>query len=230
MRRSVGRLVAALAVTAAVASSPTLPDRAGAAAATGPGRCLSDNGTDVQRYFGVRADVVWLNLQGLQPPCDTVVEGRPFVRAHGWITQVRDRATYPADYVPARRAPMADFLAKLTQARYVVLDAGGEVALTRTVGRSALLGNARLGRFGDLFVAPDTTLVPGLTILARSPEWTSLERLDAGGLDPGDYTIEVHWTLAARHCDGFAPDPVTNCLPAGESLTSSAAFTVVPRR
>lgn len=128
--------------------------------------------------------------------------------------------------MPDHRAPIADFLSKLTEARYVIRR-DGEVEVTRTVRRPALLERAHLGRFGDLFVAPDTTLVPGVTIVGRAPEWTTLEPFDSRGLAPGEHTIEIHWTLSERHCDGFAPDPVGNCLPAGESLSTSTAFTVI---
>jgi hypothetical protein len=182
----------------------------------------------VARYFGIRGDVIWLNLQGRRPSCTTVVEGRTFTRTHGWITQVPSRATYPEDYEPALRAPMADFLTKLTQVRYVVRT-GDLVVLSRTVRRPALYERAKLGRFGDLFVAPDDTLVPGVTIEARSPEWTTLEPFDSGRLGAGTHTIEVWFTLTSRHCDGFAPDPTANCIPAGESLSTSTEFEVVPR-
>jgi hypothetical protein len=191
-------------------------------------RCRSDNGTDVARYFDLhRTDPIWLNLQGRQPACVTVRGDRPFSRTHGWIAQQAEHAVYPADYTPARRAPMADFLSKLTRARYVI-SRDGEVEVTRTVHRTALLARAKLGRFGDLFVAPDTTLVPGVTIEAGAPEWTTLERFDPARLGPGEHTIEIYWTLSARHCDGFAPDPVNDCLPAGESLSTSTTFTITP--
>jgi hypothetical protein len=191
-------------------------------------RCRSDNGTDVARYFDLhRTDPIWLNLQGRRPACVTVRGDRAFSRTHGWIAQEPQHAVYPSDYTPARRAPMADFLSKLTQARYVI-SREGQVETTRTVRRPALLERAQLGRFGDLFVAPDTTLVPGVTIGADAPEWTTLERFDARRLAPGEHTIEIFWTLSARHCDGFAADPVNNCLPAGESLSTTTPFTITP--
>jgi hypothetical protein len=120
---------------------------------------------------------------------------------------------------------MADFLSKISQARYVV-SRDGQVELTRTARRPALLARAELGRFGDLFVAPDDTLVPGVTIDGRSPEWTTLEPFDSRSLAAGEHTIEIYWTLTKPHCDGFAPDPVNNCLPAGENLSTSTTFTV----
>lgn len=211
----------AIEVTAATAS----PEADGAR----PPRCLSDNGTDVARYFGIRGDAIWLNLQGQRPGCLTVVRGRTFHRTHGWIAQLPSRAVYPEGYVPDHRAPMADFLSKLTQARYVI-SRDGEVEITRTVRRPALLERAELGRFGDLFIAPDSTLVPGVTIDARAPEWTTLEPFDSRGLALGEHTIEIHWTLSERHCDGFAPDPTNNCLLAGESLSTRTTFTIVAPR
>jgi hypothetical protein len=188
--------------------------------------CLSDNGSDVERYFGLRGDAIWLNLQGHQPPCLTVEEGRTFSRTHGWIAQLASRAVYPAGYVPDHPAPIRDFVSKLTQARYVI-HRDGEVEISRTVRRPALRERAKLGRFGDLFVAPDTTLIPGATIDARAPEWTTLEPFDSRGLAAGEHTIEIYWTLAEPHCDGFTTDQALSCLAAGEALSTSTTFTVI---
>jgi hypothetical protein len=217
------RLALAAALVALVGVSPVGP----AEAASGSTTCVSDNGTDVPRYFGIRgSDAIWLNLQGRRPSCTTVIEGNTFTRTHGWITQVASEAAYPDAYTPRFRAPMVDFLSKVTQVRYEVRT-GDEVVVSRTVRRPALFARARLGRFGDLFVAPDTTLVPGVTIDGRSPEWTTLEPFDSRRLGVGEHTINIYWTLTERHCDGFAPDPANNCVPAGESLSTSTTFTVV---
>ena len=231
MPRLAARLAAATALALALAATAVAP--AGASAPPSPpapAPCISDNGTNVERYFGLEGgDAIWLNLQGRQPSCVTVDAGGTFSRTHGWITQVASRATYPAGYEPALPVPMADFLSKLTQARYVIRR-GDDVEVERIVRRPALLARAKLGRFGDLFVAPDDTLVPGVTITARSPEWTTLERFDARRLGPGEHTIDIYWTLADRHCDGFAADPVNNCLAAGESLSTSTTFTIAAPR
>lgn len=218
-------MVAALVALTSVGASSAVP----VTARPIPTACISDNGTDVERYFGIEGhDVVWPNIQGLRPPCLTVTKGNIFHRAHGWITQLQSRAVYPAGYEPAHRAPMADFLSKLTQSRYVI-SREGRVEITRSVRGPALFRRAKLGQFGDLFVAPDTTLVPGSTIEARSAEWTTLEPFDAGALPAGDHTIEIYWTLSGVHCDGFTPDPALSCLPAGESLTTTTTFTVIGR-
>jgi hypothetical protein len=93
-----------------------------------------------------------------------------------------------------------------------------------------LLEHAKLGQFGDLFVAPDSTLAPGGTLYHLSPEWTTLEPFSARRLRVGQHTINIYWTLTKQHCDGVAPDLANDCLPAGESLTTSTLFTVVPPR
>jgi hypothetical protein len=227
MARFLARCAAVVALIFAVTVSLEAPAGASRDAAEAP-VCRSDNGSDVARYFDLHGtDPIWLNLQGRQPPCLTVAAGRSLSRTHGWITQLPSRAVYPAGYAPTRRAPMADFLSKLTQARYVIRQ-GDEIEITRTVRRPALLERAKLGQFGDLFVAPDTTLLPGVTIAAEASEWTSLERFDTRTLAPGEHTIDIYWTLTEPHCDGFAPDPATDCLPAGESLTTSTPFTLTP--
>jgi hypothetical protein len=203
---------------------------AGAAGGGGGGhapRCLSDNGTDVARYFGLRGDPIWLNLQGQQPPCLTVRRGT-FARTHGWIAQVGSKAVYPDDYTPAHREPIVDFLSKLAQARYVI-SRDGVVEVERVVRGRDLRAHATFGRFGDLFVAPDTTLVPGAVIPAEAPEWTTHEVFDARRLPLGEHTIEIYWTLSDRHCDGFAADPAIDCVVAGETLSTSTDFTVVAR-
>lgn len=216
---------ASLGVPNAAASNSTAPE------------CESDNGTDVNAYFDVRrSDVIWLNLQGLRPPCVTVVQGNTFYRAHGWITQLPpgtpvDDGTvetmYPQGYTPARPAPMEDFLSKISQARYVI-SRDGRVEMTRTVERRKLLAHAELGEFGDLFVAPDNSA--GVTIHGAAPEWTTLESFSSRELATGEHLVEIFWTLKKRHCDGFGTDPVANCLPAGESLATSTSFNVVPRK
>jgi hypothetical protein len=210
-----------------------------AASASSTRTCRSDNGTNVNAYFGIpRADAIWLNLQGQRPPCLTVVRGNPLVRTHGWIAQLppgtivdgeRIQTVYPEGYEPDHPAPMRDFLSKLTQARYVI-SRDGTVELTRTVTGRELFAHAKLGRFGDLFVAPDDSLTPGVTIHGAAPEWTTLEPFSSRSLAVGQHTIEIYWTLRERHCDGFAADPANNCLPAGESLTTSTVFDVVRRR
>ena len=228
MLRSGARL-SVLALMVALANvALAVPAGGHVATSETPAVCISDNGTDVQRYFGIEgSDVIWPNIQGISPPCLTVVQGRTFYRAHGWIAQLPERAVYPEGYEPGFRVPMLDFLSKLTEARYVISDSDGRVEITRTVRRPALLAHAHLGRFGDLFVAPDTTLVPGVTIEGRAPEWTTLEPFGSGSLDAGEHTIEIYWTLTEQHCDGFAPDRANNCLPAGQSLTTRTTFTVV---
>ena len=192
--------------------------------------CLSDNGTNVNAYFHLRhASAIWLNLQGRRPPCVTVVKGTTLYRTHGWISQQSPGAVqpvYPDGYRPDFPAPMTDFLSKITQARYVI-SRDGRTELTRTVTGRDLFRRAKLGTFGDLFVAPDTTLSPGVTIYGASPEWTTLEPFDSKRLKLGQHTIDIYWTLTKQHCDGFAADVASNCLPAGESLTTSTQFTVV---
>jgi hypothetical protein len=211
-----------VAVAALVGASLAVPNTSSAT------RCTSDNGSDVKAYFGIqRSDAIWLNLQGLHPPCVTVVQGHTFYRTHGWITQLPPETVYPEGYRPDHPAPMKDFLSKITQARYVV-SRDGRVEIARTVGRRELLARAKLGAFGDLFVAPDSTLTPGVTIYGAAPEWTTLEPFSSRGLSVGQHTIEIYWTLTKQHCDGFAADPANDCLPAGESLTTSTLFDVVP--
>lgn len=231
MLRFLTRVAAVVAVAAGVLAVPHA-----ASAASPVARCHSDNGTDVNAYFGVpRADVIWLNLQGVRPPCVTVVRGNTFYRTHGWLTQLPPgtvvggetiQTVYPAGYQPDHAAPMRDFLSKIVQARYVV-SRDGQVEATRTVARRQLLARAKMGQFGDLFVAPDTS--PGFTVHASVPEWTTLEPFSSRSLSAGQHRIDIYWTLTRQHCDGFAGDVASNCLPAGESLSTSTLFDVVPR-
>jgi hypothetical protein len=221
-----------VAAASAVLVVPLLFVGGGASAST---TCISDNGSNVNAYFGIEGSAaIWLNLQGLQPACRTVVKGDTFYRVTGWITEVPPgtkegnttiKPVYPNQYKPDFRAPMDDFLSKLVQERFVISDRGPTIITT--VGRSDLLAHGKLGTFGDLFVAPDTTLVPGVTIVAGAPEWTTVEPLESQTLSVGEHTINVYWTLAKQHCDGFTSNIATSCLPAGESLVSSTTFSVV---
>jgi hypothetical protein len=223
-------MIRILAITALLGAS-LVGNKAPLNRPAGP-TCVSDNGTNVNAYFGLRhASAIWLNLQGRQPPCLTVVKGTTMYRTHGWFTQQAPavaQPVYPDGYRPDFPAPMTDFLSKITQARYVI-SRDGQTEITRTVTRRDLLRRAKLGTFGDLFGAPDTTLVPGVTIHGPSPEWTTLEPFGTHRLNLGQHTIDIYWTLTKQHCDGFAPDLVNNCLPAGETITTSTRFTVVAR-
>jgi hypothetical protein len=226
------RLVTVAALVGASLAVPTA-----VASASAQGRCVSDNGTNVNAYFGVgRADVIWQNLQRRQPPCLTVARGGTFYRAHGWFSQLPPgtvvdgdtiETVYPEGYRPDHPAPMVDFLSKIKQTRYVI-SRDGQVVMARTLGRRALLRQSKLGVFGDLFVAPDTA--SGFTIHGASPEWTALAPLSSRRLSVGQYRIDVYWTFTEQHCDGFTTDPVASCLPAGESLATGTTFDVVPRR
>jgi hypothetical protein len=197
---------------------------------------VSDNGTNVNAYFGVhRADVIWQNIQRLNPPCLTVTRGGTFYRAHGWFAQLPPgtvvdgetiRTVYPEGYRPDHPAPMADFLSKIKQTRYVV-SRDGDVVLARTLGRRALLRQSKLGRFGDLFVAPDSS--SGVVVHGASPEWTALAPLSSRHLSVGQYRIEVYWTFTKQHCDGFTQDAVASCVSPGESLATATTFDVVAR-
>jgi hypothetical protein len=221
-----------LAAATAVLVVPLLFMGGAASAST---TCISDNGSNVNAYFGIEGSAaIWLNLQGLQPACRTVVKGDTFHRVTGWITQLPPgtkeanktiNPVYPKKYKPDLRAPMDDFLSKLVQERFVVRNGG--TTITRTVGRSDMLAHGKLGAFGDLFVAPDTTLVLGVTIFADAPEWTTVEPLESQTLSVGEHTIDVYWTLTKQHCDGFSTNVGADCLPGGESLITSTTFTVV---
>jgi hypothetical protein len=206
-------------------------------AASASTSCISDNGTNVNAYFGIEgSDAIWLNLQGLQPACRTVIKGNTFYRVTGWITQVppgtregnkRIKPVYPVGYRPDFPAPMDDFLSKLSRERFVISNGGAPITITVTT--PDLLTHGKLGAFGDLFVAPDTALVPGVTIFGDSPEWTTVEPLDSQMLSVGQHAIDVYWTLTKQHCDGFTRDVSLSCLPAGETLVTSTTFEVIPR-
>jgi hypothetical protein len=227
LKRNLAAATAALGVSLLFMSG-------GASAAT---TCISDNGTDVNAYFGIGgSDAIWLNLQGLQPACQTVVKGNTFYRVTGWITQVAPgtkegnrtiKPVYPKNYKPDFPAPMDDFLSKLVQERFVVSNGG--TTITKTVTFPDLVAHGKFGTFGDLFVAPDTTLVPGTTIYGDAPEWTTVEPLESQMLGVGEHTIDVYWTMTKQHCDGFSTNVANDCLPAGESLVTSTTFTVVAR-
>jgi hypothetical protein len=198
-------------------------------------RCISDNGSDVNAYFDIEgSDAIWLNLQGRESACQTVIKGNTFYRVTGWITQVppgtkegnkKIKPVYPMGYRPDFPAPMSDFLSKLSRERFVISNGGAPVTITVTSPN--LIAHGKLGAFEDLFVAPDTSLVPGVTIFGDSPEWTTIEALDSQTLSVGQHTIDVFWTLTKRHCDGFTMETSLSCLPEGETLVTSTTFEVI---
>lgn len=60
-------------------------------------------------------------------------------------------------------------------------------------------------------MAPDTG--SGVTVYGAAPEWTTIEPFRSRTMDPGEYRIDIYWTMTEQHCDGFGADPASNCLP-----------------
>ena len=128
--------------------------------------------------------------------------------------------------------PVEDLLEKVLRVTYVVVDAATwtEVARFSFKGQSA----AKVVKLGKVFaslpfdpiVNPtfDVNLDPAAVALLPAAHFGGVVR---GGLPPGQYNVEVYWTLSAPHNDGLGLDP-GDFLSAGDNLMGYPSLNVTP--
>ena len=138
------------------------------------------------------------------PFCTELKSGRQWTVSNGWFMSPTFVAV-PLDFVAAGATPLEDFKAKFIAVKHVV-DPG-------TKEKTYVFGNDDdLGIFSDA----TTDVVNLVTLGTLKP------------LSVGDHVVDSYVRFSAMHCDGFAAVVDENCLPAGETLFSSAQFTVTP--
>lgn len=245
---AIGGVLAAFVLTAASAlalgrapADPTAAAKA-SAAHTVTWWCV-----DLNDVFKVNVAVLtvrpWL-LGG--PPCATtsswpqaIPAGSQFATDSAWITNktypkpIADGlGAMPGGYHFASNSPMEDFLSKIIEVKYVVLDfvTGDPVTQfafdPRTIFRRAQWGDLLGGRSIDPIVDPALGLGLDEAAVRRLP-LTSLPGI-ASPLPAGSYLVQTVWTLSERHCDGLGLDPDNNCLAAGDNLMRVSRFDVFP--
>jgi hypothetical protein len=176
--------------------------------------CVLPWGIDWNRVFHLHDAAIVI------PACPEIHPGDRYVPLFFWTTNTKEGiegqpVVYPDGYVPARAAPVHDFLHKLVKARYVVQPGGQEyVFRAREIEDVVTLGD--LGR-GSEFVTPAEYPEPAVALLGKLPP-----------LPLGTYSTEIHVTMSDTHCDGLGTDFDSHCLPPGETFLFPQDFSVVP--
>jgi len=168
--------------------------------------CVTGLGVDLNELFGV-------SDQFLARGCNVVSAGEHWIRSAEWITNGSDDPVYPAGYVPARPAPIEDFLSKLIAVK-IVVDGGTRQQQTYVFSP---------GQVERTDVTADQ-LQPGLWD-PGTPMAIALPRM--APVSVGPHTSEPILVLSAKHCDGFFTDEARSCLPAGETSYVARPFQVV---
>lgn len=167
--------------------------------------CVNAFGVDLNELYGVSAQFRFRDRQLLSA-------GEHWIRPLWWITNFGADSVYPPGYIPSRRVPLDDFLAKLVAMKIVV---DGGTARERTY----VFDPARIVRM-DI----DAEEVEPGAWGAPYPMATLLPRLRP--LSVGDHFVETILVLSDEHCDGFSTNPDFSCLPAGEVLFFAHPVTV----
>ena len=160
--------------------------------------CITPTDIDLNERYGVSDAIV-------APFCAEVNSGRRWTVSNAWFMNVI-YGPAPPGFVPEGETPLDDFLAKFIGVKYVV-DPGTKKEKTYVFGNDDDLGIV----IGDEAVAANP-----VTLGALKP------------LSVGDHVVDSYLLFSAMHCDGVGAVVEENCLPAGETLFSSVAFTVTP--
>ena len=159
--------------------------------------CISPSGVDLNVLFGVTEQIVTYF-------CTEVETGEQWRPGALWVVG-ETFASVPPGFTSPYPNPLADFVAKLVQVRYVV-DPETKHERSYTFPNSDKLWTGPAG--------------PGAVAINTA----TLGRLHP--LPPGDHLVRVFWTFSATHCDGLGTVPADNCFPAGETLYAPTQFTV----
>jgi hypothetical protein len=163
--------------------------------------CITPNGLDLNALFGVSEQIVTYF-------CTDVETGEQWRPGGLWVVG-KTFASVPPGFTSSYPTPLADFVAKLVQVRYVV-DPGTNREKSYTFPNSDRLWTGPAG--------PDADGINTATLGTLHP------------LPPGEHLVRVFWTFSGTHCDGLGTVPEENCFPPGESLYAPTTFTVAQRR
>lgn len=204
--RGVGRR--ALVALAAVVATSLAVGAGGASGRVGPpghqdaNHCIYFTGVDLNELFGVPEQFHNFLCRDLSAG----EHWRPFAP---WITDDGVDSVYPAGYVPLRRLPIEDFVAKLRVR--VVTDGGTHQQKTYVFSPAAA-------------VRTDITLDQLDPEAPQLPMAVTMPRMKP--LSVGAHTYVVTWVLSAQHCDGLGAVVEQDCLPAGETPIAGGPLTV----
>ncbi len=189
-------------VLAVLATSMLLSFRAESAGRADPpghqdgNHCVNSSNVDLNDLYGVSEQI-------REFACREISAGEHWIRPIWWITNAAADSVYPGGYVPARAAPLDDFVSKLTAVEFVI-DGGTHQERNYIFDASGIVRTdidaEQLDP--DLWDAP----YPMASILVRLLP-----------LSVGEHFVEAFVVLSTEHCDGFTTDPDSSCLPAGET-------------
>lgn len=177
-----------------------------------PPHCVAPWGTDWNAVLDVEGAAIVTDF------CTEVPSGAAYIPEVLWITNTENGieggpVLYPVDYVPLAKAPMTDFLHKLIGVRYVVQPGNLQFSYLAPFIEEVLTVDP-LFRGSTEFTPPQLAW-PATSLLGRLPP-----------LPPGSYSAEIHFVMAATHCDGQTTDRAKSCLSPGDTAVVTRRFVV----
>jgi hypothetical protein len=161
--------------------------------------CITPTGVDLNERYGISETIV------AAPFCTEVDSGRYWTVSNGWFMNLTFD-TVPVGFVPEGATPLEDFIAKFIGVKYVI-DPGTQHQRIYVFPNDDDLG---------VVTDPGQSVVNPATLGTLKP------------LSVGDHVVDSYFLMRAMHCDGFGDVVADNCLPAGETLFTTAPFTVIP--
>lgn len=143
--------------------------------------CVNSFGVDLNDLYGVSDQIRMLG-------CRVISAGEHWIRPMWWITNTAADSVYPGGYVPARVAPLDDFVSKLTVK--FVIDGGTHQERTYIFNASGIVRT-------DIHLEQVEPGVWG----APYPMASILAPLRP--LSVGQHFVEAFIVLSAEHCDGL---------------------------
>jgi len=172
----------------------------GAGAKPADRHCIHPSGADMNAVNGTNDRII-------TSFCTVALVGEHWIPESHWVTNTR-YDFIPPGFTPLFPAPMDDFKAKFTGARYVV-DAGTKKERTYSFTASQILKTG--------FTVPGTNFPLSEIMPVLNP------------LSPGPHIVDIFLSIRADSWDGLGVDPAVNLFPAGEKYCARYAFTVVTK-
>lgn len=213
-RRRLLRTAVAVSALAGTLAAGTLP----AAASSRPVQhCVAPvgvdvpAGTDINALFGESAAIA-SNFYS----CGKIPAGSPWTVILGFYF-AKSWQQVPPGYVPAADTPLHDFVSKLEGFR-IVVDPGTPREFSVLFPNGPALWTGDINGFdpsiGDY---SQYDWAQGMTLVTMRP------------LSAGTHTVQKSVIMSGQQCDGNFSDPDLSCLPAGETVISTADYTWVAR-
>lgn len=198
-RADIHRLLLAVLSAVVLCLTALVLSPSAAAKLGGQEPCVTPDGLPLNVVYRVPFSIV-------SPACTKVRAGERWSASVPWIMNT-SFAKVPSGFVTDWGTPLDDFRGKLQAVEYFI-DPGTS--------------------HGSNFSFPNSMLWVGE--LAEAAGLPAVNTVSLGALAPlpvGQHAVDVYWRFAAQHCDGFAANAATNCLPAGQTRVRRITFEVV---